>query len=123
MQPADDNRYWSFRMLVTFTSSETGEVLMFASTAADLLHLIGKETTARGVFTVDEMAGAAARLRAAVAEQEQPPADEEASDEENPRKPPPVSLRQRAWPLIDMLERTARSGPEAYVVWEAPQAF
>ena len=108
-------------MLVTFTSSETGEVLMFASTAADLLRALGKETTARGVFTPAEMAPAAARLRAAVAAAEQPPeADEE---EDAARKPPPVTLRQRAWPLIDMLERTARAGEEAYVVWEAPQAF
>lgn len=110
-------------MLVTFTSSETGEVLMFASTAGDLLRAIGKETTARGVFVPAEMAVAAERLRAAVAAAEAPPDEAVEEDEETPRKPPPVSLRQRAWPLIDMLERTARAGPEAHVVWEAAEAF
>ena len=40
-----------------------------------------------------------------------------------PKKPLPVGLHQRAWPLIDMLERTAKSGPEAYVMWEAEADF
>lgn len=109
-------------MLVTFTSSETGEVLMFASTAGELLRIVGKETTARGVFVPAEMLTAAARLKAAVAAAEAPPeADED--DEEAKRKPPPVSLRQRAWPLIDMFERTAKAGAEAHIVWEAAQSF
>lgn len=113
-------------MLVTFNSSETGEVLMFASTAGDLLRAIGKETMARGVFTPAEMQPAADRLRAAIlaAEAAEPAVDPE--DEEDPadrRKPIPVTLRQRAWPLIDMLERTARAGDDAYIVWEAAQSF
>ena len=45
-------------MLVRFDSSETGEILMFADAAKDLLQAIGKETTARGAFTQAEMAGA-----------------------------------------------------------------
>lgn len=111
-------------MLVTFTSSETGEVLMFASTAGDLLRVIGKECTARGVFTPAEMPVAVDRLRAAVAESERA-ADPAAEDEEDeaPRKPRPVTLRQRAWPLIDMLDRTAGAGEDAYVIWEAAQPF
>ncbi len=111
-------------MLVTFTSSETGEVLMFASTAGDLLRVIGKETSARGVFTQAEMQAAAERLRAAVAASEKPAEDDqETDDEEAGKKPLPVTLRQRAWPLIDMLERTGRSSREAHIVWEAAQAF
>ena len=96
------------RMIVKFDSSETGEVLMFAETARVLLHIIGKETTARGVFTPAEMQPAAARLQAAVAEaRRQAAAQPEPEDEEeDKRKPPVVGLSQRAWPLIDMLERT-----------------
>ena len=109
-------------MLVRFVSSETGEVLMFAETAATLLQIIGKETTARGVFTPAEMPLAAESLRQAIAQAEEPPEDDEV-DEKGKKKPPMVGLRQRAWPLIDMFDRTGRSGPDANIVWDAPQAF
>lgn len=113
-------------MLVRFESSETGEVLMFAETAKMLLQAMGKETTARGTFTQPEMLPAAEALRAAVQRAEEvlaAPADEAEADVDPKTKGPVVALRQRAWPLIDMLERTARSGAQAHVVWEAPQAF
>lgn len=108
-------------MLVTFTSSETGEVLMYADVAKVLLQAMGKETTARGTFTRAEMAGAAEALREAVKQAGQPPEEEE--DEAGKKKPPAVGLAQRAWPLIDMLERTGRSGPEAHIIWEAASDF
>lgn len=109
-------------MLVRFVSSETGEVLMFAETARTLLQLMGKETTARGTFTQAEMAGAAEALREAVRQAEEPP-EEEDEEGSGKKKPPVVGLRQRAWPLIDMLERTGRSGDEANIVWEAAADF
>lgn len=113
-------------MLVTFESSETSEVLMFAETAKMLLDAIGKATTARGTFTQAEMQPAADALRLAVqrAEAEKPPVDEDDEEEERKKKKEPaVVLRQRAWPLIDMLERTGRSGPEAHIVWTAGGDF
>lgn len=109
-------------MLVRFVSSETGEVLMFAESARQLLQAIGKETTARGVFIPEEMAAAAQALREAVQRAEAPPEEEEL-DETGKKKEPVVALGQRAWPLIDMLERTSRSGPGANIVWEASAAF
>lgn len=106
-------------MLVTFTSSETGELMMFADVARVLLQALGKETTARGAFTRDEMAPAASALRQAVARAEAPPVD----DGEEAGKEPVVALGQRAWPFIDMLERSARGGPEASIVWKAAADF
>lgn len=112
-------------MLVQFESSETAEVLMFAETARVLLQLVGKETTARGVFTQPEMLAAAAALRQATKEAPDLPDDEEEVESGTgaKRKEPMVSLRQRAWPLIDMLERTARAGTGASIVWAAPEDF
>ncbi len=112
------------RMLVRFVSSETGEVLMYADVAKVLLEAIGKETTARGAFLTEQMLPAAQALRDAVRRSEalQPPEDEEDEDEKK-KKEPVVGLRQRAWPLIDMLERTAVSGPKANIVWEAAADF
>ena len=109
-------------MIVRFESSETGEMLMFAETAKVLLDVVGKDTTARGTFTRDQMPQAAEKLREAVKRAAVPPEDED-EEETGKRKEPVVSLNQRAWPLIDMLERTGRSGKDAYIVWEAPSDF
>lgn len=111
-------------MLVRFESNETGEILMYAETAHALLEAIGKETTARGTFTQPEMLPAVEALRLAIARANEPPNDlDEVDETERKKKPPVVYLRQRAWPLMDMLERTARTGPEAYVNWEAAADF
>lgn len=114
-------------MLVRFVSSETGELLMFAEAARTLLQALGKETTARGTFTQAEMAGAAQALREAVGEAGKragaPPPEDDELDETGKKKEPVVAIGQRAWPLIDMLERSARGGPKANIVWEAPAAF
>jgi len=110
-------------MLVRFLSSETGELLMFAEAARPLLQILGKETTARGTFTLAEMAPAATTLREAVKRAEAPPPDIDEVDEAGKKKEPVVAMSQRAWPLIDMLERTARGGPKANIVWEASADF
>ncbi len=109
-------------MLVQFNSSETAEVLMFAETAKMLLDLIGKETTARGTFTCEEMVPAAHALRQAIKEAGVPPEDDE-DEEGKGKKKPVVGLSQRAWPLIDMLERTAKAGKDAHITWEAATDF
>ncbi|WP_412478459.1 DUF1840 family protein [Azonexus sp. IMCC34839] len=112
-------------MLVRFDSSETAEVLMYAETARMLLQTVGKETTARGTFTQPEMAPAAAALRAEAQRAPRPSEDDEEEIDEaiGKRKGIQVGFSQRAWPLIDMLERTAQSGPDAYIIWEAADAF
>ncbi|NHC06666.1 DUF1840 domain-containing protein [Azonexus fungiphilus] len=110
-------------MIVTFVSSETGEVLMYAETAKTLLDIVGKAGSARGVFTPPEMLPALAKLQAAVAEARRQAAAQPDDDEEDRSKPLPVSLPQRAWPLIDMLERTAKAGPDAHITWTAAADF
>ena len=108
-------------MLVTFTSSETGELMMFADAAATLLRAIGKETARRGAFTRDEMMSAAKLLRKAVAHGEAVAAGVKNDQDEGDEAP--VALGPRAWPLIDMLERTARGDADANIVWEAAADF
>lgn len=107
-------------MLVKFVSSETGELMMFAEMAGTLLRVVGKETGRHGTFTRDEMLPAAKMLRAAVERGEaaasKPDEDAEGMDQ-------PVALGPRAWPLIDMLERSAKGGGHANIVWEAAADF
>lgn len=105
-------------MLVKFVSSVSGELLMFAEVAGPLLRAIGKETTARGAFTQDEMLAAAVALRQAVERGAAPANEADAEGEEKP-----VALSSRAWPFIDMLERSSRGGPKANIVWEAAKDF
>lgn len=93
---------------------------MFAETAKPLLEVIGKETTARGTFTPEEMPAAAKALQQAVERSESPAPDDDLIDKDGT---PIVLFRQRAWPLIDMLERTAAAGKDAHIVWEAAADF
>ena len=114
-------------MLVRFNSSASGEMLMLVDSARSLLEIIGKERTARGVITVDQLPEALERLRRAVAEEKAgqreagvvdngyPDIDDETSVE------PPVGLARRAHPFIEMLEWTLRD--EGFVLWEAAQDF
>jgi hypothetical protein len=105
-------------MLVKFLSSETGELLMFAEVAGSLLRAIGKECTARGTFTREQMMPAAKLLREAVARGEgEVTRDEDSTGEK------PVAMRSRAFPLIDMLERSSQGGAKANIVWEAAAPF
>jgi len=106
-------------MLVKFISSETGELMMFADMAATLLRAVGKETGRRGTFTRDEMLPAAKLLREAVARGEASAGKADDDDDEEP----PVALGPRAWPLIDMLERSSKGDAHANIVWEAAADF
>ena len=107
-------------MLVKFVSSETGELMMFAEMAGTLLRAVGKETGRRGAFTREEMLPAAQMLRAAIARGEASGAKANDDDEDTEQ---PVALGPRAWPLIDMLERTAKGGAQANIVWDAAADF
>lgn len=113
-------------MLVRFLSSETGELLMYAEAAGQLLRILGKEPLARGSFVQEEMLAASVVLREAVKRGEAghraPPVDDY-DEERTSFMDIPVALGQRAWPLIDMLERSSRGGPKANIVWEAAKDF
>jgi hypothetical protein len=96
--------------LVVFRSKAAGEILMFAEPARRLLGIIGKADLERGVIVADEVGAAlerlvraveaeTAELQAARAQGNAPPEP----DEDMPRMLHPVTLRQRAYPLIEML--------------------
>ena len=123
-------------MLVKLTSNTSGEMIMFAEHAHRLFEIIGKECTARGVFTAEQLPDALARLRQAV--QDDPQAqqngerqaqrngvDERDEDEERAEARKAgrigVSLAQRAQPLINLFEWTLKEG--GFVLWEAEHDF
>lgn len=115
-------------MLVKFSSSETGKVIMFAEHARPLVKAMGHECRAKGAITQPELPEALSRLRAALTEMEKAAAaatkSEGGTDQDDAeKKPEPIPLTRRAWPLLDMLERTAKAGDEAFVTWEATADF
>lgn len=107
-------------MLVTFTSSTSGEILMFSEIAHRLFEIVGKQGTARGVFTKAQLPDAIEKLRhaAAAATAEAKP-DKQAVEESGTT--PEIGLAQRAHSFIEMMERTSKE--EGYVMWQAENDF
>ena len=103
-------------MLVKFHSSESGEILMFADSARILLHLLGKECTARGVITLEQLPEALAKLQTAMTRAKGEKATGSDKDTEIP-----VSFVQRAIPFLDLLQRTRKD--KGYLLWEAAADF
>jgi hypothetical protein len=114
-------------MLVTFRSSEAGEMLMMSDAARPLLLAIGKTCAARGVIDKSEIPLAVEILERLVADAisercaEQVEAEEAIAKAKG--KPIPVSIAQRAWPFIQLLNSTAQAKKAAHIVWEALADF
>ena len=102
-------------MLYEFKSRAGGTVVMTGLVAERLLTLIGKEAGPQGIFTVAQLADAIAALQAAV-EREKAEGGAREDEDDAPRGTSPVvTLAQRAWPLIDLMQTALRK--EQPVTW------
>ncbi|MDO9074345.1 MAG: DUF1840 domain-containing protein [Rubrivivax sp.] len=97
-------------MIYKFKSAATGDLIMLAPNGDQMLRLLGREPAPQGIIEVADMPDAIAALLAAIAREETPPEDDE-------ERLPPVGLRQRLWPMIEMLRRAHAA--DAAVVWGA----
>lgn len=95
-------------MIYKFKSAATGDLIMLAPNGDQMLRLLGREPAPQGIIEVAAMPAAIAALLAAIAQEEAPAEDDEA-------RLPPVGLRQRLWPMIEMLRRAHDA--DAAVVW------
>jgi len=91
--------------LVTFRSRAASAILMFEDSANHLLELIGRSPAERGVITPAQLDEALQRLEAAV--ELEKAGGSTSDDDDQPAMARRVTLRQRAFPLIEML-RAAR---------------
>jgi len=98
-------------MLVKF-DSRVGGFTMFGDIAGQLLKLMGHSGTVPSALLAKDIPQARARLEAALAAS--PAASAEAGEDEDGK--PRVSLRQRAHPLLDLLERAAKA--DCDVLWD-----
>ena len=98
-------------MLVRF-DSKAGSITTFGDVAKNLLRLMGQSGAIPGAILSQDIPAAAARLRQAVSQPPAKPLKQGKDDDAEPK----VNLGQRAFPLIELLERAAKQGAD--VVWE-----
>lgn len=91
-------------MIYKFKSKACGDLIMLAPNGDQMLRLIGREPALKGIIEVEQMAAAIEALQTAVHEHEAQ-AEAEAQQAEESGGRPAVTLRQRLWPVIDMLKR------------------
>lgn len=113
-------------MLVKFISSTSGQIMMFAPVARQMLEILGKDCGARGVITTEQLPEAIRRLRVAAADNgSSSPAQADTHDGhdsgDDDAQASRVGLGQRAYPLIELLEWTRKD--EGFVLWEAAADF
>lgn len=105
-------------MIYKFKSKASGDILMMGPTGDALLRALGREPAAQGIIEPADMAAAIVAIEQAVAADEAARADAEREAAEAGTRLPPrdgVALRQRLWPMIDLLRRAAAA--DTPVVW------
>jgi Domain of unknown function (DUF1840) len=96
-------------MSYEFKSKAAGHLILLGTSGERLLRAIGKEPSATGIIAPAAMPKAIEAIQAAIVQEEM----------QAQRGPPPrgdgVTLRARAWPLVEMMKR-AHHDDEA-IVW------
>ena len=103
-------------MMYKFKSKAAGDVIMLGPNGDQLLGLIGKAPGTTGIIEAAAMPAAISALEAAVAAEEtanQPPAAADERDEPGARQG--IGLRQRVWPMVEMMKRAQAEGQD--IVW------
>lgn len=106
-------------MSLKLRCAATGDLLLLSATADQLLGLLGKSPAQPGIIEPADMPAALQVLHnlptpgkdKAEAEGQEPEQDEAPTSFQDES----VSLRQRAWPLIQMIERAQAAGKP--IVW------
>lgn len=105
-------------MIYKFKSKAAGDVIMTGPAGDDVLRVIGKSPAAQGIIETGSMGGAIAAIEQAVAADEAARAEAEKDAAAEGRTLGPrdgVTLRQRAWPLVEMMKRSVKEGAD--IVW------
>ena len=125
-------------MIYEFKSRATGTVVMTGLIGKQVLQIIGKSPDPRGIITVEQIPAAIAALKEAVGEERirqaeraahagdggaaygarRPDDDHDAARDRSPEDDPEhayVSLAQRVFPLIEMMEAAHKAGKD--VTW------
>ena len=96
-----------------FKSKATGDLIMLGPNGDQLMRLIGREPALKGIIEVAAMPDVIRLLEAAVAEEET--ARQADGDRDETAAERRVGLRQRVWPMVEMLKRAHQAAQP--VVW------
>jgi Domain of unknown function (DUF1840) len=105
-------------MIYKFKSKAAGDVIMMGPAGDDVLRLIGKAPSAQGILDAGSMPAAISAIEAAVQADEASRADAEKQAAAEGKKLAPrdgVTLRQRAWPFVEMMKRSMAE--KADITW------
>jgi Domain of unknown function (DUF1840) len=105
-------------MIYKFKSKAAGDVIMMGPAGDEVLRLIGKPAAPQGIIDVAAMPAAITAIERAVAADEAARAQAEKDAADEGRKlgaRDGVTLRQRAWPLVEMMKRSIGEGAD--IVW------
>ena len=107
--------------MLRFKSRATGDLIMLEPNGRQILHILGRtdaQAQAQGILLPEQMPAAIAALQAAIAaeaQQRELLTQEALAHNEPAPRFEGISLRQRALPFIDMLQRCQRA--EREIVW------
>jgi hypothetical protein len=105
-------------MIYKFKSAATGDLIMMGPTGDALLRALGREPAPKGIIEPADMPAAMAAIAQAVQTDEaaRAQAEQEAAARGERLKPTEgPGLRQRLWPMVEMLKRAAAAAEP--VVW------
>jgi hypothetical protein len=103
-----------------FKSKATGRLILLGRSGEQLLRVIGKEPSPTGIIAPAAMPTAIEAIASAI-EQEEVQAQRHSangalvSDGNDASRGDGVTLRQRAWPLVEMMKQAHRDGEP--IVW------
>ena len=100
-------------MLYKFKSKNAGDVIMLEANGRKVLEAIGKNAGLTGIILASQMPAAVQALQDAIRLEESTPPVLDAAGEPVKRDEP--SLRQRAVPFIDILQRNFKAGTD--ITW------
>lgn len=100
-------------MIYRFQSKAAGDVLMLGSVGDAVLSAMGKAPAAKGIIEPLAMPAAIGALEAALARDDALHSPDRVADADVPTPDGDaelVPLRQRAWPLVEMMRRAHSAG-------------
>jgi hypothetical protein len=103
-------------MLVTFRTNAYANITMFGDVAVSLLKMMGHSGTVPSAIRADDVPQALERLKAAVARDKAAGGAPAQGVQDNDSEEPRVSLANRAFPLIELLEAAAKRKSD--VMWD-----
>lgn len=105
-------------MIYKFRSKAAADVIMMGATGDQMLQLIGRSPSPQGIVQMAQLGAAISALEQAVAEDEAEfsrlQAEAAAAGEPVPKRES-ISLRQRAWPLLELMRISLAQGQD--LVW------